>query len=408
MRGPRSGAYEFILVALLVLFWGSVGLNRVGIGVIFPEIVPAFHLAYWQTSFLVAGTSVTWAISSWAGGWLSDRYGRRRVLLPAALWVCLMTAAMGGAVGFLSMFIVRDLLGIGDGIGWSVGESTISEESAPQRRGFNQALFTAGYTLIGAGLGALIITRISAHLGWRWAFPIIGAATVPVVIGLAVVMRDRPVGAGRRQSDWRAGFRALRNPSLVYLTIMGCAILTWLQVTINFDQLFLTQVRGFSKLDAGSIAAVWGFAGAGGQVVLPLASDRWGRRPVTFVASLGCAAALVAYLAGGFDKTGMQLLLGLTGFCGFGILPIVLATCVSESVAHNVRGAVLGVTNFFAVIIGTTLMPLVGGVIADLFGLTGSMWILVASQLVVAAFILAITETAPRVVGRDAPARGVG
>src|SRR5216683_174707 len=86
-------------------------------------------------------------------------------VLPAALWVCLMTAAMGGAVGFLSMFIVRDLLGIGDGIGWSVGESTISEESATQRRGFNQALFTAGYTLIGAGLGALIITRISAGAG---------------------------------------------------------------------------------------------------------------------------------------------------------------------------------------------------------------------------------------------------
>src|SRR5260221_685806 len=407
MTGPRSGAYEFTLVALLVLFWGSVGLNRVGIGVIFPEIVPEFHMAYWQTSLLVAGTSVTWAVSSWAGGWLSDRYGRRRVLLPAALWVCLMTAAMGGAWGFLSMFIVRDLLGIGDGIGWSVGESTISEESAPQRRGFNQALFTAGYTLIGAGLGALIITRISAHLGWRWAFPIIGAATVPVVIGLAVVMRDRPASAHRR-SDWRAGFRALRNPSLVYLTIMGCAILTWLQVTITFDQLFLTQVRGFSKLDAGSIAAVWGFAGAAGQVVLPLVSDQWGRRPVTLAASLGCAAALIAYLTGGFDRTGMQLLLGVTGFCGFGILPIVLATCVSESVAEDVRGAVLSVTNFFAVIIGTTLMPLVGGGIAELFGLTGAMWILVARQLVVAAFILAATATAPRVVGRAGPACGVG
>src|SRR5258708_8892594 len=151
MRGPRSGAYEFILVALLVLFWGSVGLNRVGIGVIFREIVPAFHLAYWQTSFLVAGTSVTWAISSWAGGWLSDRYGRRRVLLPAALWVCLTTAAMGGAVGFLSMFIVRNLLGIGDGIGWSVRESPLTEESAPQRRGFNQALFAARTTGSGAG-----------------------------------------------------------------------------------------------------------------------------------------------------------------------------------------------------------------------------------------------------------------
>jgi MFS family permease len=408
MTGPRSGAYEFILVALLVLFWGSVGLNRVGIGVIFPEIVPAFHLAYWQTSLLVAGTSVTWAISSWAGGWLSDRYGRRRVLLPAALWVCLMTAAMGGAWSFLSMFIVRDLLGIGDGIGWSVGESTISEESAPQRRGFNQALFTAGYTLIGAGLGALIITRISAHLGWRWAFPIIGAVTVLVVIGLAVVMRDRPARAAHRPSDWRAGFRALRNPSLVYLTIMGCAVLAWLAVTIAFDQLFLTQVRGFSKLDAGSIAAIWGLAGAAGQVVLPLASDRWGRRLVTLAGSLVCAAALVGYITGGFDKAGMQLLLGVTGFCGFGILPIVLATCVSESVSDDVRGAVLGVTNFFGVIVGSTLMPIVGGVIADLLGVTSAMWILVVSQLVVAVFILAVTETAPRVLARRAAtARGV-
>ena len=300
---------------------------------------------------------------------------------------------------------MRDLLGIGDGIGWSVGESTISEESAPQRRGFNQALFIAGYTLIGAGLGALIITRISAHLGWRWAFPIIGAATVLVVIGLAIVMRDRPAPTTHGPSDWAAGFRALRNPSLVYLTIMGCAILAWLAVTIAFDQLFLTQVRGFSKLDAGSIAAVWGLAGAAGQIVLPLLSDRWERRPVTLAGSLACAAALVAYLTGGFDKTGMQLLLGTIGFCGFGILPIVLATCVSESVSDDIRGAVLGVTNFFGVIVGSTLMPLVGGVIADLFGLTGAMWILVASQLVIAVFIMAVTETAPRLLARTAPSR---
>lgn len=406
MTRPHSGTYEFILMALLVLFWGSVGLNRVGIGVIFPEIVPEFHLAYWQTSMLVAGTSVTWALSSWVGGWLSDRYGRRRVLVPAALWVCVTTAAMGGTWGFLSMFIVRDLLGIGDGIGWSVGESTISEESAPQRRGFNQAIFTAGYTLIGAGLGAIIITRISANLGWRWAFPIIGAVTVLVVIGLAIVMRDRPLRATHRDSDWGAGFRALRNPSLLYLTIMGCATLSWLAVTIAFDQLFLTQVRGFSKLDAGSIAAVWGLAGTAGQIVLPLLSDRWGRRPVTLLGSLACAAALVGYITGGFDKTGMQILLGVTGFCGFGILPIVLATCVSESVSDDIRGAVLGVTNFFGVIIGSTLMPLIGGVIADLFGLSGAMWILVVSQLVIAVFILAVTETAPRVIARTAPARG--
>ncbi|HWI26761.1 MAG TPA: MFS transporter [Stellaceae bacterium] len=404
MKPRSSSAYEFMLVALLVLFWGSVGLNRVGIGLIFPDIVPEFHMAYWQASLLVAGTSVTWAVSSWVGGWLSDRHGRRRVLLPAAAWVCVMTAAMGATWSFLSMFVVRDLLGIGDGVGWAVGESAISEESAPQRRGFNQALFTAGYTLIGAGLGAVIITRISHYLGWRWVFPIIGGATVFVVLGLAVVMREPPAQKARHKLDWRASLATLKSPSLIHLTVMGCAILTWLAVTIAFNQLFLTKLRGFSKLEAGDIAVVWGLAGTAGQILLPLASDYVGRRPVTLVSALVSAAALAAYIAGGFGLGGMQLMLGINGFCGFGLLPIVLATCVSESVGEEVRGAALGATNFFAVIVGTTLMPVIGGVMADHFGLGSAMWILVGAQIVIALFILAIDETAPRLVARRAAA----
>ena len=114
IAAPAPRYYETGLVALLMLFWGCVGLNRVGIGVIFPQIIPEFHMQKWQASLLIAGTSVTWAFSSWIGGWLSDRYGRRRVLLPAAAFVAVMTAAMGLTVGFWSMFLVRDLLGVGD------------------------------------------------------------------------------------------------------------------------------------------------------------------------------------------------------------------------------------------------------------------------------------------------------
>ena len=395
---PRS--YEFVLLALLILLWGSVGLNRIGLGLIFPQIKAEFGMPNWQASLLISGTSITWAFASWAGGWLSDRYGRRRVLLPAAAFICVMTAAMGGTWSFLSMFFVRDLLGIGDGIGWSVGEATISEEVAPQRRGVSQALFTAGYTLIGAGAGAIIITSLSSHLGWRWTFPLIAAATTLVVIALAAVMREPVARRAHHATDWRAAVRLLRNPSLVFLTIMGCAILSWLQVFAGFDHSFLVETRHFSPIDAGEIASSWGFIGAIGSVLLPLASDYWGRRPVVLASSLVCAASLAAYAFGGFDKTMMQLLLGLSGLCGFGLLPIVLATCVSESVGEDERGAALGVTNFFGVIIGTTLMPFIGGVLADGFGFAATLCIPIAAQLVVAGCILAVTETAPRVVAR--------
>lgn len=402
MTKPRSRHYELVIVTLLVLFWGVVGLNRVGIGFIFPQIVPEFHMAMWQAGLLISGTSITWAISSWIGGWLSDRFGRRRVLVPAAAFTCLMTAAMGGAWNFLSMFVVRDLLGFGDGIGWSVGEAVISEESSPKRRGLNQALFTAGYTLIGAGLGALIITTLTAHLGWRWVFPIIGAGGSLVVIALAVLMREPPASAAQRASDWRAAIRLLNNRSLILVTIMGCAVLTWLQVSIGFDLLFLTKVRQFSLADAGMIASAWGLAGAAGQVLLPLASDLWGRRPAVFCGALACAAASIGYVTGGLAMPAMLVLLGASGFFGFGLLPIVIATCVSEIVSEEVRGAALGLTNFFAVIIGTTLMPVLAGIAADHFGLTAALWIPIASQIVIAILVLAINETAPRRVARQA------
>lgn len=404
-NAARPRAYEFLLLTLLVLLWGSVGLNRIGLGFILPQIKGEFGMANWQASLLISGTSITWAFASWAGGWISDRYGRRRVLLPAAAFICVMTAAMGGTWSFLSMFLVRDLLGIGDGIGWSVGEATISEEVAPQRRGMSQALFTAGYTLIGAGAGAIIITSLAAHLGWRWAFPLIAAATMLVVIALALVMREPPVHREHRAADWRAAMRLLRSPSLVLLSIMGCAVLSWLQIFALFDHSFLVETRHFNPIDAGGIASCWGFAGAIGSVLLPLASDYWGRRPVVLASAVICAASLAVYLFGGFDKTMMQFLLGLSGFCGFGLLPIVLATCVSECAGEDERGSALGITNFFGVIIGTTLMPITAGLVADGFGLVATLCLPIAAQLVVAGCILAVTETAPRIVARASDAR---
>ena len=395
-------SYEFTITALLILFWGSVGLNRIGIGVIAPYIKPEFGLSNFQIGLLVSGTAVTWSLSSWGGGWLSDRYGRRTVLLPGAILICVMTASMGIAGGFWSMLIIREFLGVGDGIGWSVGQATVYEEAAPARRGVNQALVSASYTLIGAGLGALIITRISSNLGWRWAFPIIAAATAVVVAALFLVMRNRSSQAARKAVDWRAAVGLLRSRPVIILIVISCATLSWLVVMIAYNQLFLTEVRGFSKEDAGDITLFWGFAGAAGQLLLPFLSDFWGRRRVVFAGALVCAATSVVYVAGGFGKVPMQILIGLSGFCGHGLNPLTMATCVVESAREDLRGSAIGVTNFFGVVIGSLLMPLAGGILADYFGLVSAMWIPIAAQIVIAVFIFMIAETAPRLIERRA------
>jgi len=332
---------------------------------------------------------------------LSDRHGRRRVLLPAVGFVGLMTGAMGLAQGFLSMFVIRDLLGVGDGVGWSVGQATINEESAPSRRGINQAIFTLGYTLIGVGVGGIIITRMTSWFGWRAVFPIIGLVTLLICAALSILMRE-PAIREEKPADWRSAVGLLRNPSLVFITIAGCAVLSWLQIIVGFNVLYLTKIRAFSLTDAGLVASFWGFAGAAGQILVPLASDHLGRRPVVCASALVSAVTLTVYLLGDQGFWPMLGLAMLCGFCGFGLLPVVLATCVSETVSDEIRGAALGMTNFFGVIVGTTLMPLIGGVLVDTFSLTATLAIAVVAQLVVAAAILMIKETAPRIVARNA------
>ncbi|MBV9738654.1 MAG: MFS transporter [Hyphomicrobiales bacterium] len=392
----KPARYELTIVALLALFWGCVGLNRFSIGLIFPLIVPEFHLVGWEVGLLISGTSITWAISSWIGGFLSDRHGRRRVLLPAVGFVGLMTGAMGGAWDFLSMFIVRDLLGIGDGVGWAVGQATINEESAASRRGINQGVFTVGYTLIGVGVGSYIITWLTSLWGWRLVFPVIGAVTLVILVALFAFMREPQ--KHETQADWRRALGLLKDPSIIAVTIAGCAALTWLQIFVGFNPLFLTKIRGFSFAEVGIIASIWGFSGAAGQILIPFASEHFGRRPAAFVSASVSAAALALYILGGYEIWSMRILAGICGFCGFGLLPIVLATCVSEMVSDDIRGAALGMTNFFGVLIGTTLMPLIGGVLSDQIGFGPVLGLAAVAQILVAGSILRVRETAPRLL----------
>jgi MFS family permease len=146
--------------------------------------------------------------------------------------------------------------------------------------------------------------------------------------------------------------------------------------------------------------SAWGIVGTAGAVVLPFLSDYIGRRPVVSAASLLCAASLAVFIIGGYSLETMRVLAAVSGFFGFGLGPIVIATCVSELVPETQRGTAIGITNFFAVIVGTAVMPTVGGIVADHFGLGGALWIAVGMEVAIGVLAVTIVETAPRVVAR--------
>jgi MFS family permease len=396
----RSRSYPFILVALLFGFWGLVGVNRLGIQFLFPFIVRDFHLSLTQVSLLVSGTSATWAISSWVSGWLSDRYGRRNVLVPGALFACLMTMAQGLAGNFLSLFIIRDLVGIGDGVGWPNGQSALAEEVPAGRRALVAGIFTSGYPLFGSVIAGLIFAPIALALGWHWVFPIVGVFFLVVIVALWFVMREPPRRDRPVNLDWRNAFALLRDRRILVLMLIQSGALGWLQVGVVVQVLFLQRVLHASPVVAGRVVAISTLGAIAGTLILPALSDFVGRRPTILVGGLLSAALLGVYVIGQFPLGIATALLTANTFFEAAIIPLGSATYVVELVGEDQRATTMGGVNLVGVVIGTFLLPLLAGTAGDHFGLPNAYLIAVVCVAIAGLLALALPETAPRVLGR--------
>lgn len=392
--------YKWVLLGLLVGFWGLVGINRLGITYLFPVIRPEFHLSLTQLSLLISGTSFTWAFSSWISGWLSDRYGRRRVLLPGALLACLSTMAMGGTWNFLSLFVVRDVIGIGDGVGWPNGQSTLAEEVPAERRAVVAGVFTAGYPFFGVVLGAPVITFLAARLGWRWVFPILGGVFLLVVLGLYRVMREPERASVPHRLDWRNAFRIVRDRRVILLMLVQSGALGWLQVSALYNTLFLTSQLHLGLVQAGAILSFVGIGGIVGTLLLPFLSDYVGRRPALLAGGLLSALLLGLYIFGHLPLgVAVALLIGNAFFQGV-LVPLGSATYVVELVGEEARATTMGGVNFVGVMIGTFLLPLLAGLLGDRFGISIGFLVAVVAVGVAGLLAIGLPETAPRVLGR--------
>ena len=78
-------AYEFKVVALMTIGFGLVGLDRFIINPLFPVIQKELNLNYQDLGLISGILALAWGIASVFSGPLSDRYGRKRVLVPAEL-----------------------------------------------------------------------------------------------------------------------------------------------------------------------------------------------------------------------------------------------------------------------------------------------------------------------------------
>lgn len=384
--GRGRGAVQFLVVLLgLAVFLNYV--DRGAIGVAAPLMKADLGLS--ATSFGLAVSAFFWIYApvQLVVGWLCDRFSVYRLLAAGIFIWAVSTFLTGFVAGFLSLVILRVMLGIGESIAFPGTSKIIARHVAPEQRGIANAAVAMGIAL-GTAAGTLVGGTILAAFGWRAIFVFFGLVTFLWLLPWRQVVRglDPVADAAASQrvplrkltgrwSLWSMGIvHSLGNYSFYF-------ILAWLP-------LFLVQQRGLTIPQMTALATL-GYAVQGATAfLLGMVSDRWTRsgrseaairRGMMVVSQLTAAVSIIGV---GFSHSTVEIGVWL---CVAGAATASLSTnlyAVAQMFAGpRASGTWVGIQNALGNISGI-VGPVVSGVIIDRAGY-GSAFALAAGVAVV-------------------------
>lgn len=395
-----SKRYEFWLTVLMFFAWGTVFLDRMSLIYLAPFLAPELHLSNTEVGLLVSSLALAWALSGLVFGAVSDRIGRRPVLVPAVFLFSLLSWLSGIIRSFAQLFTVRTLMGIAEGPTWSTITATIEESSAPERRGRNVGVVVSAAALVGLALAPVLTTQIAARYGWRRAFFVAGTPGIIIGILLWTFIREpspRATAAGHEKPSPSAYWSLFGYRNIVLCCMASAGFMTWLFVMNAFAPLYMTRVSRGSATFAGLVMGASGLGAFFWGLSLPWLSDVEGRRPVLLSIALVSALVPLTYQMPYLIRH--PWLMAMAGFLangGQGIAALCLVLIPTETVPPSFAATAIGLATLVGEVFGGTLAPAIAGAIADRHGLAAALWIAAGGALSVFCAALFMTETAPR------------
>jgi MFS family permease len=158
---------------------------------IFPLFFAAYGLGVGRIGVLKAVYPVVWAVLQTITGPLSDRWGRKG-LIVAGMWVQAAGLFMTAATRHFGWWLLASvLLGVGTAMVYPTLIASVSDASHPSWRARSLSVYRFWRDL-GYAIGALAAGIIADLFGAAWAIASIGVLTTTSGAVVAVAMRERP------------------------------------------------------------------------------------------------------------------------------------------------------------------------------------------------------------------------
>jgi len=361
---------------LILLLGAAVFLNYVDRGAIAVAApVMKGELGLSATDFGIAVSAFFWVYApvQLLVGWLCDRFSVYRLIALGILVWAASTLLMGLAGGFVSLLVLRVMLGVGESIAFPGTSKVIARHVPAERRGIANAAVAAGIAL-GPAVGTLIGGYIVAGFGWRAMFVAFGLATLLWLAPWQRLVRnlEAPVGEADRLrvpmmavlSKW-----PLWSMGIVHSAGNYCFyfLLAWLP-------LYLVQERGLSIVEMTWLASL----GYAVQAVCALAYGHWSDRSTRsgrseavirrwmMVGSQLLAAAAIWGISAADSRIELAIWLGLAG-AATAALSLNLYAIAQMFSGPRAAGTWIGAQNAIGNLSGI-FGPIITGIIVDRSG----------------------------------------
>ena len=336
-QAPRSAA---LIIGLCFLGALCEGFDIQAAGVAAAGIGHEFHPTPGALGWFFSSANIGLLIGAFVGGRLSDRVGRKPVLIASLVAFGLFALLTSAAWDMQSLTVIRLLTGIGLGGAMPNLIAAAAAARGASSRGGDIAMTYIGMPLGGSVASLIAVVLPAAH--WRQLFVVGGLTPFVAAAAMAAFMPAPPRGrsdrsASRTAQDLREMFAGrLAQTAMLWIGLF-LGVLT-LHLMLNWLPLLLTA-QGLTKSQAAMAQVGFNVGGSAGALLVGWLMDtRWRRAAVTInLLALPAILLLLAKLHGP-GTAGLAILLGGSVLA----LQVIFFSVAGSLYAERVRGTGLG------------------------------------------------------------------
>lgn len=397
--GIRANAAQFLQHLLQVLFVGlTIGMMRTVVPALAETEFGVARQSFALLATFVIAFGIVKALLNLLAGHLSERIGRKPVLVFG--WVAALPIAplIYFAPSWSWIVAATVLLGINQGLCWSMTQTAQLDLTRRDQRGLTIGLNEfSGY--VGLALAGILTAYLAVILGARLGLLAFGGVTVVIALALALFAVKESLPWTRALAEHEADKASPVKPapmSAVFITVSWqdrrlaalsqaghvekfVDALVWLVYPVYLYQ------RGLSLPEIGWVVGMYGFVWGLAQLVTGRLSDQLGRHRINVMGMLVCGLGVAMVPV--YDGIAWWSVAASVSGVGMALLYPNLSAAVADFAAPQWRGAAIGIYRFWRDL-GYAVGALAIGVTAQYISLAASFW-LVAGAMFVSALLLA-------------------